>query len=82
MERMMKQIFKNKCTTLIGSAVLSMSLFIGASAQAAVWIEKNQWNEDWENKYSAWVQEKVTTDMFININSPYFGIATDCLWCI
>ncbi|MNK38594.1 hypothetical protein D3C87_571870 [compost metagenome] len=57
----------------------ALMLTLGVSlAQAAVWQETTQWNEEWENKYSAWVTTHVQTDMYTNVNSPFFGLATDC----
>lgn len=38
-----------------------------------VWTAKNQWNENWEKKYSRWVEEEVDKDFFFE-----HGIATDC----
>lgn len=57
----------------------ALMLTLGVSvSQAAVWQETNQWNEDWENKYSQWVTTNIQTDTFTNINSPFYGMATDC----
>lgn len=58
--------------------ILATLLLSGSFAQAAVWQDTNQWSEDWENKYAEFVSQKITTDMFTNINSPYVGLATDC----
>lgn len=58
---------------LFTSILLSSSL-----AQAVVWQDTNQWDEVWENKYSEFVAQKITTDMFTNINSPYYGLPSDC----
>lgn len=63
------------------SAFLSKILFmvsVAISAQSAVWVDTNKWDESWEDRYSEWVKTQVTRDMFTNINSPYYGIETDC----
>lgn len=38
-----------------------------------LWVVKNQWSVDWENRYANWIQYEVGPDFF-NKN----GIATDC----
>ncbi len=38
-----------------------------------IWKSENQWNADWEEKYSRWVNENLTEDFFNKYN-----IQTDC----
>ena len=40
---------------------------------AHIWTAENQWNKDWEQKYSKWVEEEIDEDFFFE-----HGIATDC----
>ncbi len=58
--------------------ILATILLTGSVSQAAVWQDTNQWNEDWENKYAEFVAQNITTDMFTNINSPFYGMPSDC----
>lgn len=52
---------------------------LSSNVSAAIWPTLNQWDLDWESRYSNWmnssaVREKIFTDK----NSPYYGINTDC----
>ncbi len=42
-------------------------------ATGALWITTNQWSDEWENKYAAWIENEVSVDFFVENN-----IATDC----
>jgi hypothetical protein len=46
------------------------------SLQAAVWTNKNQWDERWEQRYSDWVANKFHAEIFTQ--GPYAGIKHDC----
>jgi hypothetical protein len=43
---------------------------------ANVWTTTNTWNNDWENKYSKWVEEEVKTSIFKS--GRYADLNTDC----
>lgn len=58
--------------------ILASILLSGSLAHAEIWQETNQWNDEWEAKYSEFVAQNITTDMFTNINSAYYGLPTDC----
>ena len=46
---------------------------------ASVWDDVNFWNEAYEEKYAEWIRsENVSTTIFSDSNSKYFGIHTDC----
>lgn len=47
-------------------------------SQAKVWNAVNAWNDEYEARYSAWVQDTYKFDIFSNPSSPWYGIATDC----
>ncbi|MEO5344480.1 MAG: hypothetical protein H7842_14330, partial [Gammaproteobacteria bacterium SHHR-1] len=51
-------------------------LCIGLNGQAAVWPNKNQWNERWEQRFSDWVAKEFGADFFTR--GPYAGIRHDC----
>lgn len=43
------------------------------AGQQVIWKSENQWNWDWEKKYSQWLGENYTKDFYLNNN-----IAVDC----
>lgn len=53
-------------------------------SKAAVWTEVNQWSEDWENRYSAWVKSEWNKYFFSRTHlpngqsNPYYGLRVDC----
>lgn len=65
---------KTKLPLLLG---LSVGLFSQISS-AAVWQSSNTWDEQWERQYSQWVAENFNRDIFINPESKYYGMKTDC----
>lgn len=61
--------------------VLLMAFFVIMSFQsvhASVWQSENQWDAQWEDTFSAWVEKDWTTDIFTREGSPVFGVKTDC----
>jgi hypothetical protein len=38
-----------------------------------IWVTKNEWSTEWENKYSAWVRDSVDSHFM-----EHYNIATDC----
>lgn len=59
------------------SAILFLALSLsGTFARAAVWVEKETWDDSWEDKYSDWVRTSFNEDFFVK--GRYSGIATDC----
>ncbi len=60
---------------------LSMLLFLclQSVSHAKIWTAKNEWNMDWERKFSLWMQSaNVHKKLFTAKNSPYYGIKADC----
>ncbi len=46
---------------------------------AAVWESTNSWDMSYEEEYSNWIMSsKVHENIFIDKNSPYYGIQADC----
>ncbi len=60
----------------IKKALVSLILLSGFSGEAAVWTEVNQWNEQWEQKYSSWIETEFNEDIFMT--GKYKGIPNDC----
>jgi len=59
------------------SAVVTSALLLGVSlSQAAVWQETQAWTPEFEQRFSAWVQNEFNEDIFTAGN--YKGISTDC----
>jgi len=58
-------------------SVLIFFLF-SLNLNAAVWETHQQWNNDWEQKYSQWVLNDWYQYIFTDDDSPYKGFATDC----
>lgn len=58
---------------------ISMLIILNAQPSlASVWSSENQWNAEWENKYSSWVENHWTKDIFMQKDSLVYGIETDC----
>ena len=49
---------------------------LSLQANAAVWVDSNRWDQNWEDRYSEWVKNSFNEDVFIK--GKYKGIATDC----
>jgi hypothetical protein len=45
-------------------------------ANAQVWTTTNVWNEDWENKFSHWVENDL--QLTLHTVGPYAGVEADC----
>ena len=45
----------------------------GKDKNQYIWLAKNQWNDEWERKYAAWLQNEVTPEFF-----KKYKIQTDC----
>jgi hypothetical protein len=58
------------------AATLGFIIGAGFSAQAAVWTDTNTWNNDWEKKFSSWVENEYNEDMYLT--GKYKGIPNDC----
>lgn len=56
-------------------SILSFLFLFGFAfqIQAQIWTAKNSWNEDWEKKYSLWIEKEVTPSYLKDL-----GISTDC----
>jgi hypothetical protein len=60
------------CMTLMLLSFLS-------PANAAIWKAKNQWSEEWEETYRAWVKKNWTEDFFMDEKRPiYYKYSHDC----
>lgn len=53
--------------------LFSVSLFFSVQALSAIWTAKNAWNEEWEKKYSLWIEKEVGPSYLKNLN-----LSTDC----
>ncbi|UXR63954.1 hypothetical protein EZJ49_12850 [Bdellovibrio bacteriovorus] len=59
-------------------------LLLGSLSNAAVWTDVNQWSEEWENRYSAWVKSEWNKNFFSRTqlpngqSNPYYGLRVDC----
>lgn len=63
------------------SSLLVILLFIFpiGSASAAVWVDENVWDNNWENRYRHWVKTQWTDDIFMNPAKPiYYKYENDC----
>ncbi|OGT89075.1 MAG: hypothetical protein A2286_02015 [Gammaproteobacteria bacterium RIFOXYA12_FULL_61_12] len=58
-----------------GSIFLLLVLSL-SQAQAAVWENRNRWNDDWEGRFGQWLGKGFTPDIFVK--GKYGGIAQDC----
>lgn len=69
--------------------VLALSFFLNtfispSLAKAQVWQDTNSWNQEWENAFSAWVENEWTVDYFARPTLPngaknrYYGLHVDC----
>lgn len=64
--------------------ILLLGILLTAQSQAAVWDNKNTWNQEWENKYSAWVRTSWHKEFFSKQlldngqKNPYYGLRVDC----
>lgn len=64
--------------------ILLISLFLGVSAQAAVWTDVNQWSPAYEARFAEWVRTEWRVDFFSRKslpngqNNPYYGMRVDC----
>lgn len=57
---------------------LTAFVLFAKNAQAAIWESDKVWDENSELDYSRWVKETLATNIFMDKESPYFGIKTDC----
>lgn len=57
-------------------------LILPVKSMASVWNhradDKSQWNEDWENSYATWVQEKLTDQWLKEPSNPFYRWKVDC----
>ena len=63
-----------KLTILIFSLLIKLTY--SNEAISKVWTSKNKWNNNWERKYSDWVENKVKTTIFTT--GKWKDIETDC----
>jgi len=60
------------------SLFISIILLFSISSQAAVWDSYYTWDQQWEEKYSDWVNTSWHQYIFTDKDSPYNGIPNDC----
>lgn len=48
------------------------------TVNAEVWNATQTWDERWEAEYAAWINEKLTTNIFKTSGNLLYGIRTDC----
>ena len=53
-------------------------ILVASISRASVWPANNGWNAASETKFADFIENRVPTDIFVNPNSPYKGISTDC----
>lgn len=53
--------------------ILELRGLFGSKKHSAIWHAKNKWDEEWEKKFSKWIQEEVKEDFYVKYN-----LATDC----
>jgi hypothetical protein len=59
--------------------LLAPLLLLGQLASAQVWEHTQEWDEDWETKFSDWVaSEEVHNELFHSKDSRYYGVKVDC----
>ncbi len=69
---------ENRMQKLSLYLLLIVSFSIG-SVQAKLWSATNEWDMNWERKYSQWIQSaNVHKKLFTARTSPYYGINADC----
>lgn len=57
--------------TFLSLLIICFTMFASPSLYAKVWEGRNDWNEQWEEKYSVWVAEvSRDADFFLNRNIP------------
>jgi len=59
--------------------LLALALLLGSPlAGAAVWATKHKWSEEWEDRFSEWVEQNWHAEVYSNPASRYIGQETDC----
>jgi hypothetical protein len=66
-----KKIEKLEFWKIANDQIVDKGLF--GKKHSNIWEAKNQWNQDWENKYAAWIENEVGPDFYAKRN-----ISTDC----
>ncbi|MBU0499399.1 MAG: hypothetical protein KJ558_01405 [Gammaproteobacteria bacterium] len=56
--------------------ILLLLVISFSPAQAAVWENRNQWSDKWEDRFGQWLGKHFTPDIFVK--GKYGGIAQDC----
>lgn len=71
---------KNFGETGMGRLLFFILFFSSQWALAAVWQESPnlQWNEEWQARYSQWIEDKVNGDYFKKLGKPYSDLRLDC----
>jgi len=72
------QIYKASKLRLRLVIIFVLLSFGHLSTQAAVWENKFQWTDLWEEAYSKWVVAHWKMDVFTNPQSILYNIPTDC----
>ena len=62
----------------IPSFVIGLIFMATPPVFAAVWETTAEWDDRWEETYSAWVETHWVSDIFTDYESPYYGVKTDC----
>jgi hypothetical protein len=64
--------------------LMTSTLALTSTAQAAVWNDVNQWSPQWEARFAEWVHNEWQADFFARKtlpngqNNPYQGLRLDC----
>ena len=58
--------------------LIAITLILSNLSIADVWHTNSQWNDNYKEEFKTWISSEVTTDMFTNRASRYYGIKVDC----
>ncbi len=57
-------------------STLLLLVFFYSAAQADVWVSRNQWNDQWESRFSRWMETSFKGDIYTR--GKYAGTRQDC----
>lgn len=50
-----------------------------SAANAAIWVDENSWDDEWEERYREWVNQYWTEEFFMNPEQPLYNkVEHDC----
>lgn len=76
---MMKKTGMSMKKGFFAIGLATLFVLLSASANAAVWVAENEWDDGWEGKYREWVQQYWTEEFFMSKDQPLYNkIEHDC----